>query len=241
MALNNMAVSLVKCRCYNQAIDVFDDAVAVMRQKPTDEILVDINAKLEKASQHLSNAQREECAATNDTTGIQVNVITEEDIADSVRTVLQEAVESPRSVKTFLIRIEIMATRFSNNNKHFGGLLAAILLHNYGSAFMCMAGTVDCPNRAIHLCDASFKLFQLSCSNLVTISSSHFTIDYDELTVRLFPLSVLVLQSLDRMATVLGLTSDAITYYTTMLDVLESFIKMDVLYFCSQHTGAAAA
>lgn len=243
IALNNHAVSLLSKGYLNDAMETFADGIQVLRsasEDQCDELEADVRERVSKAEQRLSGSQFKKASHTV-VHGVEITVITEEDIAESVRNIVHDAIKSTHTLKLFLIRIEILSKNEVDLQKHMGGLIAALLLNNFGNSYISSAIIESDPQKALDLWEAAYKLFQLACSNLVAISSKNFKIEYDELTVRLFPLSVLILQNLDRISTVLGLLPDARTYHSTMIDVLESFIKMDALYRTVAGQAAAAA
>jgi tetratricopeptide (TPR) repeat protein len=244
IALNNNAVSLLSKGHLNEAMETFADGIQVLRnanEEPCAQREAEARQKVHKADQTLSESQFKKTSQPG-CEGVEVQVITEDDIAESVRNIVHDAINSSQTLKLFLIRIELIPKNEVEIQKHMGGLIAALLLNNFGNAYISAAIIETNSHRALDLWEAAYKLFQLACSNLVAISSKNFKIEYDELTVRLFPLSVIILQNLDRISTVLGFLPDARTYHSTMIDVLESFIKMDALYrtFAGQAAAAAA-
>lgn len=243
IALNNNAVSLLSKGHLNEAMETFADGIHVLRsanEEPCAQLEADSRLKVLKADQRLSESQFKK-ASQPVCNGVEITVITEDDIAESVRNIVHDAIKSTQTLKLFLIRIELLSKNEVEIQKHMGGLIAALLLNNFGNSYISSAIIESDAHRALDLWEAAYKLFQLACSNLVAISSKNFKIEYDELTVRLFPLSVMILQNLDRISTVLGFLPDARTYHSTMIDVLESFIKMDALYRVFSGQAAAAA
>lgn len=247
IALNNVGVSLLARRCYDEALEAFTDAITIMHDASTCESrlsLDDINATLEKAYHDLSHCGFTSCqkASQQNNCSIRMRVITENDFADTVKKGFEDSDESGQ-LSLNIIRIELSETTIGEGMDYFRGAERSILLNNLAAAYLCVATVSTIYDITRRYLSLAYQMLQLACSNLEAVwQYSCIDAQKDELRIRFLPFTLLILQSLDRLAPALQIPSNAFEHYTAVFfDVLEEFLESDDMYAsCVRATAAAA-
>ncbi|GAX23480.1 hypothetical protein FisN_14Hh350 [Fistulifera solaris] len=244
IALNNVGASLLARRCYDEALEAFTDATAIMHDASMCDphlSLEAINGTLEKSYHELSHCKPE----TKNNGFVRFRVITENDFADTLKTGFNESDDSEASSQLSLnvIRIELSETTIREGMAYFRGTERSILLNNLAASYICVATTSALSHVAERYLALAYQMLQLACSNLESVCQySCINGQKDELRTRILPFTLLILQALDRLAPALRIPYDAFEHYTTVfLDVLEEFLEVDDMYSsCLRSTAAAA-
>jgi hypothetical protein len=249
IALNNMGVSLLERRCYNQAVDAFGDAVTVMRKvfrysqgspakasKPRRLCGPStLDFMLQKARYNLANCQRDFDSGQKSDSQMNFCIITEEGFAAVIRTVLQDT-DTFASSKTFLVRIELEGKSILECENREPEFEAAIILHNFGNLYMCLASTATSSARTRQHSQSAIGLFELSH----TVLKNYYSEDHEFLG-QVLPVSILVLRSLVILTSFLGMESDEQAYYSDILDLQDFFLEVEDALAGQIHMPAAAA
>lgn len=244
IALNNVGASLLARRCYNEALEAFTDAITIMHEASICESRLsndDINAALEKSYHDLSYCGFGSCLKfQKNNCFVRMRFITENDFADTVKDGFVESDEYDHLALN-IVRIELSETTICDGMAYFRGTERSILLNNLAAAYLCVATTSEIYSSTARYLSLAYQMLQLACSNLEAVCQYN-CIDGDELRVRILPFTLLILQTLDRLAPALQIPFDAFEHYTIVfLDVLEEFLATDDMYAsCLRATAAAA-
>jgi tetratricopeptide (TPR) repeat protein len=226
MALNNMGVSLVERGRHSEAIDALKEATVLLRQLAQDEIRLSSSANIYKT---LGNAYYNIYRCQTDIQSSIVSqglcVITEEEIAAVIRKSLSETTDT--SI-IFLIRMELAPRSTPNGSNHVADMESSIILYNTSNAFLCMGAAADTTARAIKCARRAFKLYQLSYAILENMTGYTCPTISNESVAALIPFSILVLQMLVSVASMLGMTSDAEYYDCKKTNLRTVFAERDV-------------
>jgi hypothetical protein len=206
IALNNMGVSLLERRCYRQAMEAFSDAMTVMREismlhkepsnmvykRPSLRPSYTNDAKLQKAIYNLAHCQRDVDPDHKSDSHINFCVLTERGCTAVIGSALQD--ESIfKSSTTFLIRVELERKSIHDCLDRDRAFESAIILHNLGNAYKCLASVATSASTAKKNLESSLKIFELSYSVLQNEWSPELD---QELSSQVLHISILVLRSI---------------------------------------------
>lgn len=245
IALNNVGASLLERRCYDEALEAFTNAITVLHDSPLLQPCLfphAINAALEKAYHDLCHcglvgSQKPQKSDSF----VRMRVITESDFADTVRNGFDESDDN--HLPLHVIRIELTETTIREGMSYFRGTERSIMLNNLATAYLLVATTSTISSITEQYQSLAYQMLQLACSNLEVICPFRCAHEQkDELRIMIVPFMLLILQTLDRLAPILRIPSDAFEHYTTMfLDILEEFLEVDDRYSCCLQATASAA
>ena len=201
IALNNIAVSLLVRQSYGQALEVFNDAVAILRSilpraqedSPTAQVQCNnlLGSSLRKATRNLAR-----CEQTAGADSLHHVRIFNEENTHQILELLHQG-EQPISLKTTpLIRIELEGRSFGDVLDGFDSNFdAAIIMYNYASCYRLLALTTSDVNLAQYGVTGAFNLYDIAR----TLLQEDRTIEMD--TLQYLPILLLVIRSQAEIAT----------------------------------------
>ena len=201
IALNNIAVSLLVRHSYGQALEVFNDAVVILRSVlPQDQedlptaqvqcwnLLV---LSLQKATRNLAR-----CEQTTGAASLHDFCIFNEENSRQILEALQQGEQSISLKSTALIRIELEGRSFGDVIDVFdGNFEAAIILYNYASCYRFLASTTSEVNLAQYAVTGAFNLYDIAR----TLLQEDRTNEMDAL--QYLPILLLVIRAQTEIAT----------------------------------------
>jgi hypothetical protein len=125
IALNNIGVSLLERRCYQQAAETLKDALSLIKAVSTTQNRHSLQETVHTARQRLANPQ----AVRHEV--VHVEVLTNTVSAKAMRAILEET--SCNDSKASAIRIEDFDCGTTSE------FISAILLHNFGLSYYCIS------------------------------------------------------------------------------------------------------
>lgn len=240
VALNNSGVSLLERNCYRQAMDVFNDAVAVMRviaspQEPQVGVHrrsascdIDLDAKLANATYQITHAVPA-CSKPG-----QFCTFTEEESAAVIGAALQQdgtALLNPEAT-IYLVRIEMRGRSIRDCDMSNVDLESSIILANFANSYKCLASVATSVETAMQYVAGAYRLFELSHS---LIQSQRENEEY------YVPMSIHITGNLIGFAAMLGMDAEAEHFYDELLDLQECLAEIDCIVSTSSQIAAAAA
>ena len=252
ISLNNTGASLVERQCYNQAIAAFKDAVSVMKAvtatsasslrdptkassnqltvpSPTHEdhcSTFHIESLLRKASHSLSNPHPD-LDPTQGIVAVKIRVLTHDESFAVTKETLRQEERDFESSTSFLIRIETDTCSFINDQGRFLDIESSIMVHNFGSAYRCLATLADTPAVTIQLFQSAFKFSKLSYSILQNCLWHTGSQDNDQGGDLMEAICIIYLQTLASYASALGKPCDAEIWYSRLTEAKSSFLERE--------------
>jgi len=255
IVLNNVGVSLIESRRFGQAIDVFNDALTLVRD--TSKCYLDnnsgkslhprafafmdtIESKLQKANNSLTQSLRDNHDEKRSCEN-KFRVVSNQDVATVVGASL-EAAGMIASVSLFLIRIERIALPEEEDLDM--DFLSSIILYNFGMVYESMATTAikrSTPSQANQHSLRAYKLIALALSLLQNQCSLADDQDCEEYSGQYLPIVMVVLRSLVGLKSMEEMEEERQEYSTQMAAIQETFLEMEYFLVGSTCIAAAAA
>ena len=240
ISLSNSGVALLERHCYRSAMECLSDAVSVMKK------VVDLQERPptlppkvpeETTQQRLQKAahQVSTCAPSSMTLEFDLKVLSD---AESP-SVLQQELFAPKDQDgnirkretLYLVRMEPDDFQDSFSNEDLPAQ-AATILYNYGVAYHCLSFCVSASD-ALGLIAGTLKLSHLA---YITLSASSTDATYRELLI-----TALCLQTLVKVAHLLGFGSDSLHYAELLASLHPSVFALHLLELEFQSSAAPAA
>ena len=249
VALNNTGVELLGSHFYDEAIDLFNTAVVIMRNLVSPEerpaslpfSLSNIHETIRQANMKL----RQEVPRLGENSPLKFMIVTEETASSAVETILQrEEHEGCLMLSTTvpLVRMELQSKCirdiFADDSQSSLNFESSIILYNYGNACKSLAFFSASADGAQQNYQGAYQLSELSQSLLLRQKESPEA--HDELLS--IPISILILRSITVVATILRLEESHQRYFLSLfLEMKEAFQDLFVAFSGSRNIAAAAA
>jgi hypothetical protein len=243
IALNNIAVSLLVRHSYGQALEVFNDAVVILRdflpQAQEDAPAAQaqcwnlLGSSLQKATRILAR-----CEQTTGADSLHDFCIFNEENTRQILEALQQGDEQTNSLKTTaLIRIELEGRSFGDVVDDFdSNFEAAIILYNYASCYRLLASTASDVNLAQYAVTGAFNLYDIAR----TFLQEDRTDEMDAL--QYLPILLLVIRSQTEIATYMEMEpSERQDLMTSYWDAKETAEDLHDIFKEVRADSAAAA
>lgn len=269
MALNNMAVSLLERHAYTEALEIFNDAVSIVKevfstsaslsqQQEEDhrQTLELLDAKLHKGAFYLAQCDQRTIETTthhrssSDNTAVHFCVFSEEECETVIGAALKDRFNAASERRTaFLIRVELNGKSLDDCTQKNPDFESSILLHNFATAYTCLACTESCTDLARKYCQSAYQLYTLTYSLLQSRSqqdkeSNDQNEDDDDSVLEQqqdLSVSILALKNLINLAEVLGFQQDRGVFQTHLEDLGDLFLEVAFLLPEQELIAAAAA
>jgi len=247
--LNNIGVSLLRCRSCKKSIKAFGYALTIVkdlvkcsnvepgeashRQSPLSQSYLE--TLVHTASKDLATATRESYNDSLQDTGPSFCTLDSYNSIVAIQASMQEPSMS-LSLSAFLIRIELDGKTLQECDHEDPNLISAIVLYNLANAYKYLAATGNEIDSNGHL-QCAFNLLQLSYS----ILDNHCRKDTNEhFTDICIPLVILVLKSLMNCASSLGRVGNESNFAEHIVFLQEYLQQLEVLYSCNAAAAAVA-
>ena len=247
--LNNAGVSLSSRGYYQESLEVFQDALMVMKDVTSSlsppvscEKFLGSGERVVSSEYYpaLKRARQMLASCVGNTDNPQSNkicVISEDESSARLSSLLRDQ-EAFFSGSSYLIRIELRENPLPLcESRQDVDLEAALILFNFANAhkLMAEATTPYCKTRSTDYYHGANNLFDLSLSLLVP------TLSNDDTPEGHIPLAILALRGLLHLALSAGRQNDVELYYSQILEVEQNFWEMNILFDSSTDLVAAAA
>lgn len=261
MEMNNIAVSLVERRCFDEAMEVFSYALVLMRdvsRGPSEPSWHDFDSSIHDQALRNAHGRLCDCISQQVTKDPNMRTITQEELHGMVgslskhKSTSEEIMRKGRAFGDFLrpIRLELTADAIPHDLDHKCEMECAIMLYNVAVFRISMAGYAPCDHhgRATEVARSqllhALELLHNSYELLITfVRESCTQVQRHDIDLELLPLTFMILQLSAAVAHWLGMHLDA-KYYLNYSSQMASFILGGAAYNSSGgefHRHAAGA
>jgi len=252
IALNNVAVDLLEKQCDMQALETFQDALALMKiltSKKNSEDLSHVSAveqKVRKASERVSKPTR----LKRNRPGMTFTVLSDDDDCRAAMDGISygespsgKTAAHPSATHALLIRIEVYGTEGISPSQRDADLDSAIILQNFGLSYLSASSAAI--SRAVRhiLRQSAVRLLQLA-QTIVANRASDSSDEGNDVVEKLFIVSLVSTKSMSQAFMAMGNGNDLerkVKQCFEHLNNLETAIRQLGFDFTSVHNKMVAA
>jgi hypothetical protein len=233
IALNNMAVSMVKLDRYHDAADTLKAALDLIRPDEDHVITMNlINEYIDTASKRLARPHKKRTRRQ----AYEIRVLEGDQCREAVDVAISDL---PSSMRGNLLRIDDCTSDGGDNDTVRDGLVSVIILHNFATMCLwaCWTGHEE-NDRAPSLRLFGFQFFTMAYTLLCKQAAT--TTDKSD-AARLTILSILVLQNLMHISFQLSEPMAGMQYYDKLCNQRSAYLELERYFTHETLTARIAA
>ncbi|GAX11683.1 hypothetical protein FisN_7Lh051 [Fistulifera solaris] len=236
MTLNNIAVSLIDKRCHAKAIEIFCDALTLLKSgHPCEDAA---HTFVSKANQYIANFNQHQVRAAQTGAFASPFILSDDDLITIARSELDEnAMQDNMSFKCYLIQFSAPHD-FATKAYHVDVVVATVL-NNMASAYI----SADTKQSSLEgVLAGAHELWSLSLSSVDSFLYDFNIVD-EYMKMQQRAMQILVLRCVKETATLMKMEEVASAFSTALLEEYMNFHNMLIVRSISstRTCGAAAA